>query len=172
MPKGDVHMDGIPARQSLTVLTDHVLPPDTNNHNTMFGGKVMAHIDKVATMACMRHAHLPAVTASIDSLDFLAPIKAGSAICVEAFVTWTHNTSMEVFVKVESEDLCSGQRQLTGSAYMTFVAIGSDGRPATVPPVIPESDEEKWHHTGAPERYRMRKLRKQESLRKANTPDI
>jgi acyl-CoA hydrolase len=158
-------MEGKPARLSRTVMTDLVLPPDTNNYGTIFGGNVMAYIDKIASIACMRHARKPVVTASSDSLDFLEPVKVGEAIRLEAFVTWTHKTSMEVYVKVESENLLTGEVKLTASAYLTFVALGSDGRPTPVPPVIPETEEEKWHYETAPARYEMRKQRKLERMK-------
>ncbi len=158
-------MEGKPARLSRTVMTDLVLPPDTNNHGTVFGGNVMAYIDKIASIASMRHARKPVVTASSDSLDFLKPVKIGEAICLEAFVTWTHNTSMEVYVKVESENLLTGEVNVTATSYLTFVALGSDGRPTQVPPVIPESEEEKWHYETAPARYQMRKQRKLERMK-------
>lgn len=84
---------------SFTVKNSHVLPPDTNSHGTLFGGKLMAYIDDIAAISAVRHCRKPVVTASIDSVDFLHPVFEGNAICLEAFVTWTHNTSMEVFVK-------------------------------------------------------------------------
>ncbi|CAM3905856.1 acyl-CoA thioesterase [Alicyclobacillus pomorum] len=158
-------MEGKPARLSRTVMTDLVLPPDTNNHGTVFGGNVMAYIDKIASIASMRHARKPVVTASSDSLDFLKPVKIGEAIRLEAFVTWTHNTSMEVYVKVESENLMTGEVNVTATSYLTFVALGSDGRPTQVPPVIPETEEEKWHYETAPARYEMRKQRKLERMK-------
>jgi acyl-CoA hydrolase len=158
-------MEGKPARLSRTVMTDLVLPPDTNNHGTVFGGNVMAYIDKIASIASMRHARKPVVTASSDSLDFLKPVKIGEAIRLEAFVTWTHNTSMEVYVKVESENLMTGEVNVTATSYLTFVALGADGRPTQVPPVIPETEEEKWHYETAPARYEMRKQRKLERMK-------
>ncbi|MFX4302068.1 acyl-CoA thioesterase [Alicyclobacillus tolerans] len=145
-------------------MTDLVLPPDTNNYGTIFGGRVMAYVDKIASIATMRHARMPVVTASSDSLDFLEPIKAGEAIRLEAFVTYTHKTSMEVFVRIESENLMTGQVKQTGASYLTFVALGPDGRPAPVPGVIPETEEEKWHYQTAPARFEYRKQRKMERL--------
>lgn len=153
-------MEGKFARLSKTVMTDLVLPPDTNNHGTIFGGRIMAHIDKIASIACMRHARMPVVTASSDSLDFLKPVKLGEALRLEAFVTWTHKTSMEVFVKIESENLMTGEVKLTATSYLTFVGLGPDGKPAPVPPVIPETDEEKHHYGSAPHRYELRRQRK------------
>lgn len=155
-------MEGKAARHSRTILTDHVLPPDTNYHNTIFGGKVMAYIDKVSAMAAMRHCRKPVVTASMDSMDFLAPIKVGEAIYLEAIVTWSHHTSMEVHVIVEAEDLLTGERKRTGSSYLTFVALDDAGKPTPVPPVIPETEEEKWQFETAQERYDLRKQRKSE----------
>ncbi|WP_026962120.1 acyl-CoA thioesterase [Alicyclobacillus herbarius] len=153
-------MEAKPVRLSRTILTDLILPPDTNNLGTMFGGRVMAYIDKVASVAAMRHSRRPVVTASSDSLDFLEPIKVGEAILIEAFVTWAHRTSMEVHVKVESENLLTGEIKLTATSFLTFVALGPDGKPAPVPPVVPETDEEKWFYKTAPERYEARKKRK------------
>lgn len=89
-------MPGIPVSQSRTSLTDLVLPPDTNHHHTIFGGRVMAYVDKIACIAAMRHCRKPVVTVSSDSFDFLAPIKTGEAINLEAYVTSTYRTSMEI----------------------------------------------------------------------------
>ncbi len=120
-------MKGKKASESRTVLTDLVLPPDTNYHGTIFGGNVMAYIDKVASIAAMRHSRARVVTASSDSLDFIAPIRTGEAICVEGFVSFTRKTSMEICVKVEAEDLLTGQKRLTSTAYLTFVALDEEG---------------------------------------------
>jgi acyl-CoA hydrolase len=153
-------MQGKKTSESRTILTDIVLPPDTNYHGTIFGGNVMAYMDKVATIAAMRHSRRVVVTASSDSLDFLSPIKTGEAICVEGYVTWTHNTSMEVYVKVTAENLLTGEKRLTSRAYLTFVALDEYNRPAIVPPVIPETDEERWNYETARERYEARKARR------------
>ncbi len=120
----------------------------------------MSHIDEVAGLSAMRHARMNVVTASTDSVDFLHPIRKGQAICVEAFVTWTSHTSMEVFVKVLGENLYTGEKITCTTAFLTFVAIGNDGRPHPVPPVIPESDIEKSLHETAPERAQFRKERR------------
>ncbi|KMK76581.1 acyl-CoA thioesterase [Alkalihalobacillus pseudalcaliphilus] len=150
------------AKESKTILTDLVLPPDTNFHGTMFGGKVMANADKVASIAAMRHARAAVVTASSDSMDFIAPIHTGEAICIEAYVTFARKTSMEVYVKVEAENLISGEKRLTATAYMTFVALNSEGKPTPVPKVIAETEEEKWQYVGAEERFQTRKKRTEE----------
>ncbi|ERN53421.1 acyl-CoA thioesterase [Alkalihalophilus marmarensis] len=148
---------------SKTTLTDIVLPPDTNYHGTIFGGNVMAYIDKVASIAAMRHARSQVVTASSDSLDFISPIRTGEAICLEGYVSYTRKTSMEVFVKVEAEDLITGERRLTATSYLTFVALDEAGKPKEVPEIIPETEEEKWHYQGATERYEIRKKRRKEA---------
>ncbi|WP_430790041.1 acyl-CoA thioesterase [Virgibacillus flavescens] len=150
-------------RHSLTVKTSHVLPPDTNTHGTLFGGKLMAHIDDVAAIAAARHARLAVVTASTDSVDFLAPVKEGDSICVEAFVTWTHNTSMEVFVKAVTENLLTGAREVCTTAFLTFVAVDADGKPIPVASVYPETEYEKDLNEQAPLRAKHRKERRAHS---------
>ncbi|UFT99021.1 acyl-CoA thioesterase [Radiobacillus kanasensis] len=162
-------MESKPSVASLTVKTSHVLPPDTNGHGTLFGGELMAHIDDVAAISATRHARKPVVTASTDSVDFLHPVKEGDTICLEAFVTWTHNTSMEVFVKAVTENLLTGDRKVCTTAFLTMVAIGEDKRPTTVPSVYPESEEEKLLHEGAPERAALRKERRKQSKQVANS---
>ncbi|MGY0693335.1 acyl-CoA thioesterase [Virgibacillus sp. FSP13] len=156
-------MERKPCSNSLAVKTSHVLPPDTNNHGTLFGGKLMAHIDDVAALAAVRHARLPVVTASMDSVDFLSPVKEGDSICVEAFVTWTHNTSMEVFVKAVTESLLSGEREVCTTAFLTFVAVDENGSPVPVPDVYPETEQEKQLHKYASERAAQRKKGRQHS---------
>ncbi|RYG71186.1 acyl-CoA thioesterase [Lentibacillus lipolyticus] len=162
-------MESKPCRESLAIKTSHVLPPDTNNHGTLFGGKLMAHIDDVAAIAAVRHARQPVVTASTDSVDFLAPVREGDSICVEAFVTWTHKTSMEVFIKAVTENLLTGDRKICTTAFSTFVAIDDNGKPTSVPEVYPETDQEKKLHESAPERAEQRKQRREHSKEMAAT---
>lgn len=153
-------MQGKTTSESRTVMTDLVLPPDTNFHGTIFGGQVMSYIDKIASITAMRHARSAVVTASFDSMDFLAPIKVGEAISLLAYVTWTKRTSMEIFVKIQSENLMTGEKKITGTSYLTFVALDDQGKPKQVPPIIPETEEEKMQYESAPERYENRKKRK------------
>ncbi|ARI75957.1 acyl-CoA thioesterase [Halobacillus mangrovi] len=148
---------------SLTVKNSHVLPPDTNSHGTLFGGKLMAYIDDVAAIAAVRHCRKPVVTASTDSVDFLQPVFEGDTICLEAFVTYTHNTSMEVFVKAITENLLTGDRKVCTTAFLSMVAVDENNEPTPVPPVYPESEEEKWLHDGAKRRHEHRKARRKES---------
>jgi acyl-CoA hydrolase len=156
-------MEEKPCSYSLAVKTSHVLPPDTNSHGTLFGGKLMSYVDDVAAIAAVRHARKPVVTASTDSVDFLAPVKEGDSICVEAFVTWTHRTSMEVFVKAVTENLLTGERKVCTTAFLTFVAIGDDGKPSAVPKVYPETEQEKTLNKLASSRALQRQERRKQS---------
>lgn len=147
-------------QESRTIQASLVQPSDTNYHGTIFGGTMMAYIDEVAAIAAMRHARRPVVTASIDSIDFLAPVKMGHSICLEAFVSSTGRTSMEIFVKVVSENLQTGERILTATSFLTFVALDEEGKPTDVPAVVPETEEEQYLMASAEERKKMRKERK------------
>ncbi|MFO1442588.1 acyl-CoA thioesterase [Bacillus sp. Bva_UNVM-123] len=156
-------------KESFIVKTSIVLPPDTNSHGTLFGGKLMAYIDDVASISAMRHARKNTVTASTDSVDFLHPIHQGNAVYVESFVTYTGRTSMEVFVKVIAEDLLSGEKNLCAMSFLTMVAIDENGKPTPVPAVIPETDEEKSLYNSAKERADIRKRRRTASIGRAKT---
>jgi acyl-CoA hydrolase len=147
-------------KESRTIQASIVQPSDTNFHGTIFGGTMMAYIDEVGAIAAMRHSRRPVVTASIDSIDFLAPAKMGNSICLEAIVSSTGRSSMEVFVKVISENLLTGERTLTATSFLTFVALDENGKPTPVPPIIPETEEEKYLFETAEERKAMRRERK------------
>jgi acyl-CoA hydrolase len=156
-------IDSKPVSESYTIKAAIVLPPDTNHHGTIFGGKLMAYIDDVATIAATRHARRPVVTASTDSVDFLHPVKKGDAICLSAFVTWTHRTSMEIFVRAITEDLLTGERTVCATSFLTFVALDEPGKPIHVPGVVPQTEEEKLLYDTAWERKEARKIRREES---------
>jgi len=125
------------------------LPNDTNALGTLLGGKVMHLVDLSGAMAAMRHARTNVVTASVDGMTFLHPIHAGQMVLLRSSVNRVFRSSMEVGVKVFVEDLISGEVRHTSSAYLTFVAIGADGRPASAPPVIPETGEERRRYREA-----------------------
>lgn len=146
--------------ETLTIQTNHVLPPDTNHHGTLFGGKLMAYIDTVASISATKLARKPIVTASTDSVDFIRPIRVGDAVTLESFVTYTGRSSMEVFVRVTTEHLLTGEQHVAAISFLTFVALGDDGKPAVVPKIIPETEEEKWLHETAENRAAHRKARK------------
>jgi acyl-CoA hydrolase len=154
-------------RESRVIRTSRVFPNDVNNHNTLFGGKLMSDVDQVASISAARHSRRECVTASTDSVDFLCPIRTSDSVYFESYVTWTGSSSMEVFVKIIAEDLKSGERRIAATALLTFVALDQDKRPAYVPIVIPETEEEKKLHETAPERARARKERKQKSKKLA-----
>lgn len=156
-------------RDSLVVKTSIVLPPDTNNIGTMFGGKLMAQIDDIAAISAMRHARSHVVTASTDSVDFLHPISEGNAVCLESFVTYTGRTSMEVVVKVVAEDLQSGVQNLCALSFLTFVAIDEKGNPIPVPRLISETETEKALYESAKERAQARKKRRTDTQYIADT---
>ncbi|MFH2034896.1 MAG: acyl-CoA thioesterase [Candidatus Zixiibacteriota bacterium] len=149
--------------ESRTVKAMLVLPPDSNTLGTMFGGKVMEYIDDIASIVAYRHARQQVVTASTDSVDFLYPIRVGQMVCMESFVTWTHNTSMEIFVNIISENLRTGERRICASSFLTFVAIDENGKTLPVPQVIPETEMEKDLHASAPARHQRRLERKTHS---------
>ncbi len=153
--------------QSRTVKAMLVLPQDSNVLGTMFGGKVMNYIDDIASISAYRHARQQVVTASTDSVDFLYPIHVGQMICMESFVTWIHQTSMEVYVSVISEDLKTGERRVCASSFLTFVAIDEHGKTQPVPPIVPESDFERELHESAEARFNRRMERKSHSRKLA-----
>jgi acyl-CoA hydrolase len=159
-PNGTANDSPRPIRQSRSIMTELVFPGDTNYHGTMFGGSLMQYIDKIAAIAAVRHCNKPVVTASTDSLDFLSPIKLGEAVLLESFVTWTNRSSMEVFTVVRAENLFTGERRVTVTAFSTFVAVDGNGRPIPVPPVFPENAEERKLHESALERYEQRQKRR------------
>lgn len=150
-------------KDSFVVKTSIVLPPNTNNYGTMFGGKLMEYIDDVAAISAMRHARKSVVTASTDSVDFLHPIYEGHSVCLESFVTYTGRTSMEVFVRVIAEDLLSGERNVCALSFLTMVAIDDHGKPAEVPKVIPQTEVEKELFLSAKDRAETRKKRRAET---------
>jgi acyl-CoA hydrolase len=132
-----------PASASRTEVTHLVMPGDANVLHSAFGGVVMQWTDLAASMAAMRHARLPVVTASIDQLSFLAPIPIGHMAILRAQVTAVFQTSMEVEVEVLTEEPNTGIRKRCCDAFLTFVALGPDGKPTAVPPLLAETDEEK-----------------------------
>jgi len=128
---------------SQVVMTQLVLPSHTNALDTIFGGTVMSWIDIAAAIAAQRHAALPVVTASIDRLDFIAPIKIGWVVNLKASVNFCSRSSMEVGVRVDAENPMTGEMFHTSSAYLTFVALGGNGKPAKVPELDLQTDAEK-----------------------------
>lgn len=120
-----------------------VLPNDANTMGNVLGGRVLHWIDLAAAIVAHRHCRSEAVTASMDQVSFLAAIRVGQLAVITARLTFVGRTSMEIRVDVQSEDLLSGERRQTSTAYLTFVAVDGKGRPALVPPLLYETEEEK-----------------------------
>jgi len=156
-------MEAKTCNESRVVRTSRIFPNDVNNHNTLFGGKLISDIDMVASISATRHSRTECVTASIDSVDFLSPITPKDSVCIETFVTSTGTTSMEVFVKVIAENLISGERKIAATAFLTFVALDDHGKPSKVPGIIPETEEEKKLHETSGERAEKRKKHRKSS---------
>jgi acyl-CoA hydrolase len=128
---------------SRVTMTEIVLPNDTNPLGNIMGGRVVHLIDVAAAVAAGRHSRRPCVTAAIDEIVFHAPVPMGSVLVIRASVNLAGRTSMEVGVRVESEDRRTGERRHCASAYLTFVALGDDGLPTEVPPLVARTREEK-----------------------------
>lgn len=148
------------ANVSRTIQTKLVLPPDTNHMGTIFGGAVLSHIDEIAAIAAMKHSKKVVVTASIDNVNFLSSAKVGDILILEGVVISTGRTSMEVYVKVECQNLETGNRTLNTTSILTMVAIDQGGKPSPVPSVIPETEEEAALFESAPLRKERRLLYK------------
>jgi len=145
-----------PVSASRVIMTQLVLPSHTNSLDTVFGGTIMSWIDIAAAIASQRHSNREVVTASMDQLSFVAPVRKGWVVNLRASVNFVSKTSMEVGVRVEAENPKTGELFHTASAYMTFVALGSDGRPTQVPPLILENDEDRRRHQQAEMRRKNR----------------
>lgn len=143
--------------ESKSEYSELALPNDANAFGFLLGGKVMHLVDLAAAMAAMRHARRPVVTASVDHMSFLHPVHIGQLVILKSSVNRVFKTSMEIGVKVFVEDLITGDRKHTSSAYLTFVAIDPEGNAILIPPAIPESDEEKRRYEEAGQRraYRL-----------------
>ena len=135
--------------KSAVIMTELVLPQHTNALGSIFGGVVMSWIDIAGAISAGKYSQCTVVTASIDALHFIAPIKLGHAVELKASVNMTGKSSMEVGVRVDSENLITGEKFHNVSAYLTFVAIGSDGKPRAVPELEPITPEEKRRYQAA-----------------------
>jgi len=151
-------------KDSTVTMTEIVLPSDANALGTIFGGKIMSWIDIAGAIAAGRHARRVVVTASLDALHFVAPVKVGNIVQLRSSVNFAGRTSMEVGVRVESENPVTGETHHTATAYLTFVALDEHGRPTPVPPVFAESPEEKRRFESAIKRRESR-IRLAEELR-------
>jgi acyl-CoA hydrolase len=156
-----------PVRESISEMAEIVMPNDANPLNTLVGGRLMHWIDVAGALAAHRHSRQRVVTASIDHMDFLVPVRVGDLVILRSSVNRVFHTSMEVGVKVWVENYRSEQNQHVSSAYLTFVAIDETGNRLSLPPVIPESDDEKRRYEDA---GRRRDIRRSESARRKQVP--
>ena len=146
-------------------MVQFVLPNDANPLGFMLGGTVMHLIDITGAIAASRHARLPMVTAAVDDLQFLHPIKVGDLIILKAWVNATFRSSMEVEVEVHSEETLTGARTLTSRAFLTFVTLSPDGEHVSVPPLLLESDEDRARDAAARARRAERLRRRAPSVK-------
>lgn len=144
------------ARESLSTMTDLVLPNDTNPLNNLMGGRLLHTMDVVAAIAAQRHSNRVVVTASVDNVSFSKSIKLGNVVTLSAKVTRAFNSSMEVHIEVYAEDIPAQVKYKTNEAFFTFVAVDQTGRPIDVPELVPETEQEKKHYDGALRRRQLR----------------
>lgn len=152
---------GRPVAESQHETAEIMMPQHANNLGHVFGGVVLAMVDKTAAVAAIRHARMSCVTVSVDRVDFREPIHVGDLVIVKSSVNYVGTTSMEVGVRVEAEDMISGSRRHTNSCYLTFVAVDAAGRPVKIAPVVPETEVEK-------RRFAAARLRRQRRLEERN----
>ena len=151
-------------RQSIAIQENIVLPGDTNAHDTMFGGLLMKHIDETAAISARRHCRGSVVTASNDGVHFHRPIQRDDIVTLESYVCSVGRSSMEIFVKIMTED-CSrdDQQQIAAISFLTFVGLDKYGKPTEVPMVVAESEEEKLVQAGHESRKEARLKKRAET---------
>jgi acyl-CoA hydrolase len=149
-------MDSKNPSESLIIMTELVLPNDTNLYGNLMGGRLMYWMDIAAALSASKHCNAPVVTASVDNISFESPIKLGNVVHIEAKVTRAFTTSMEIHLKVWGEELTHQYRYKSNEAYYTFVALDPNNRPRPVVPVLPSNEEEKKLYDGALRRRQLR----------------
>lgn len=163
-------MEGKKVSESRVIMAQVMNPEHTNPAGNVHGGNIMKLIDSAGGVAATRHARAHAVTASIDRMDFHSPVFIGDFLTLKAAVNYVGNTSMEVGVRVEAENLLTGETRHTGSAYLTYVSLGPNKRPMPLPPLILETEEDQHRNAEAAERRRMRLAEKKKEKEK-HEPD-
>ncbi len=144
------------AKDSVTIMTEMVLPNDTNTLNNLMGGRLMHWMDIVAAIAAQKHCNRIVVTASADNISFKEPINLGNVVTLRSQVTRAFNSSMEVYIEVTAEDIPACKKIRTHRAFFTFVAVDQNGKPIEIPQVVPESPEEIELFEGALRRRQLR----------------
>ncbi|MFM9945984.1 MAG: acyl-CoA thioesterase [Bacteroidia bacterium] len=142
--------------ESLTIMTEIVLPNDTNTLNNLMGGRLLHWMDIASAIAAQKHCNSIVVTAAVDSVSFKEPIKLGDVVNIKAWVTRSFSTSMEVFIEVWAENIPKGEKLKCNDAYYTFVALDSRNKPVRVPSVEPQTPEEIEKYAGALRRRQLR----------------
>jgi len=142
--------------ESLVSMTELVLPNDTNTLNNLMGGRLMHWMDVVSAIAGQKHCNSIVVTASVDNISFRSPIQLGNVVTLRAKATRAFNSSLEIRIDVEAENIPEGKKVFSHSAYFTFVAVDKEGKPIPVPEVAPETEEEKQLYDGALRRRQLR----------------
>jgi acyl-CoA hydrolase len=150
--------DSRPMSYSVGQITTFVMPHMQNVRGDLFGGELMALVDQAAAVAAIRHAGGPAVTASIERVDFRERIPVGALVTCAATVDYVGNSSMDISVEVYSERVSSGEKRHTHTAHVVFVAVDDEGKPKRVPRLLPETDDERARYARA-EAHRKRKPR-------------
>ncbi|UOQ50525.1 acyl-CoA thioesterase [Gracilibacillus caseinilyticus] len=158
-------MEAMKMKDTRVVQTDQVLINDLNNYNSLFGGVLMKKMDACATLSARRHSRVKeCVTASTDTVNFIEPILQSDSVCIESFVTNTGKSSMEIFCKVIAENLETGERRFAATAFFTFVALDTNRKPTSVPPVIPVTPEEQYLHETSSERVQIRNAKREQNI--------
>lgn len=150
--------------ESRVTLSALMGPKDTNSRGNVHGGVIMKMMDEAAGLAAMRHACLPSVTVAVDSMTFMHPVHVGMLVMCHAELTYVGRTSMEVRVEVIAENPLAGTSILSNTAYLVFVALGEDGRPAAVPRLILETDEERSRSKQGKERQAYRREQRSKEM--------
>lgn len=137
-------------------MTELVLPNDTNTLNNLMGGRLMHWMDIVSAIAGQKHSNSTVVTASVDNISFRSPIQLGNVVTLTAKVTRAFNSSIEIRIDVDAENIPEGKKVASNTAYLTFVAVDKEGRPIEVPEIEPETEDEKALYEGALRRRQLR----------------
>ena len=145
-------MKGRHPRESEAVMSELMMPQHANIMGNVFGGVLLSLVDRAAAVAAIRHARRPCVTVSVDKVNFREPIRVGELVTALANVNFTGHSSMEIGVKVIAENVLTGERRHTNSCYLTYVALDDNGHPTQVPPVLPETPDEKRRYDRAAKR--------------------
>jgi acyl-CoA hydrolase len=149
-------MEGKHPQSSYVIMSELVLPNDTNTLGNLMGGRLMHWMDIAAAIASQKHCNCAVVTASVDNVSFANPIKLGNLLTIEAKLTRAFNTSMEVYLRVWGEDTAAQYKYMSNEAYFTFVALDPNSRPRKVVPIIPETEDEQKMYEGALRRRQIR----------------